>query len=375
MGNAANDLSKPWPEKFELLDGFRGIAASGVLLHHLNVADIGHYCVMVFFVISGYCITSSAMSGVRQGTTTQRFIYNRIRRIYPPYLLAVAFFAATRLARFLVTGEPWTASLTTWIQNLTLTQWLTLTVHPMLEAPQNPTLFVAAFWSLNYEIQFYLVMAVGLGLARRGRAGFIQLIAALTLIGIALNLGWPGLAVRGVFIEYWAHFGLGAAMYFLLCGRGRQWTLEDRRWISLLIALLLIFFIWRLRDMPGAHFAQLRHVLERYAISGAAVLSLLILRPYDAIVARHWLWRPVSAVGTISYSLYLVHQFNLTAVAKVAAELLPPSISVTANLILQIGLHLLIAASFWACCERPFQRTSKNSKGHHIPNAKPLAPQ
>lgn len=90
---------QPWSDKYELLDGFRGIATSGVVLHHLHIADIGHYCVMMFFVISGYCITASAVSGLRKGTTTSTFIYNRIRRIYPPYLLAVALFATTRVVR------------------------------------------------------------------------------------------------------------------------------------------------------------------------------------------------------------------------------------------------------------------------------------
>jgi peptidoglycan/LPS O-acetylase OafA/YrhL len=364
MNNTPQKSSQAWPDKFELLDGFRGIAASGVVLHHLNVADIGHYCVMMFFVISGYCITASAVSGSRKGTTTRSFIHNRIRRIYPPYLLAVAFFATTRLVRFLVTGEPWTPSLTTWLQNLTLTQWFTLALHPMAEAPQNPALFVAAFWSLNYEIQFYLVMAVGLSLARYRSVPLVQFVGALTLIAMVINLGWPALAVRGIFIEYWAHFGLGAGLYFLLCGSARRWS-------GIALVLLFAFVIWQLLEMQGAQCAQQQRVFSEYAVSVGAVLMLLLLRPYDAVVARTWFWRPISAIGTISYSLYLVHQFNLTAVAKVASRMLPPTISVSANLWLQFALHLLVAAVFWAFCERPFQRTSKSSPHHRSPSTIP----
>jgi peptidoglycan/LPS O-acetylase OafA/YrhL len=323
---------------------------------------------MMFFVISGYCITASAISGIRKGITTRNFIYNRIRRIYPPYLLAVAFFASTRLVRFLITGEAWAPSLTGLLQNLTLTQWLTLVLHPMADAPQNPTLFVAAFWSLNYEIQFYLVMAVGLALTRYRHAPLVQFVGALTLMAMVLNLGWPALAVRGFFIEYWAHFGLGAALYFLLCGGSRQWATG-----SAALVLLLGFIIWRSLEIQSGQFVESQRVFGEYVVSIGTVLTLLLLRPHDAVVARQWFWRPISAIGAISYSLYLIHQFNLTAVAKVASLMIPSTISVSANLGLQFFLHLLVATVFWSCCERPFQRSSKVAPRPQVPDANSLS--
>lgn len=346
---------RPWPEKFELLDGFRGIAASGVVLQHLHIADIGHYCVMMFFVISGYCITASAASGLRKGMATRTFIYNRIRRIYPPYVLAVLFFAVTRVARHYLTGEAWSPSLAAWAQNLTLTQWLTLFFHPMAEAPQNPVLFVTAFWSLNYEIQFYVVMAVGLVLLKRVGLPLVYFVAALTLAGMMLNLGWPTLAVRGLFIEYWAHFGLGAGLYFLLCGN------VQAPWLAITraaLVVLMLFVAWRLLGFTGPEFAGQQHIYSEYVISAGTVLLMLLLRPYDARLARNLLWRPIAAVGTISYSLYLVHQFNLNVVAKIASVVIPPALSSPANLALQFALHLVVGTAFWACCERPFQRAS-----------------
>jgi peptidoglycan/LPS O-acetylase OafA/YrhL len=41
-----------------LLDDLRGVAALLVVLNHLKVVSgsVGHFAVMVFFVISGYCI-------------------------------------------------------------------------------------------------------------------------------------------------------------------------------------------------------------------------------------------------------------------------------------------------------------------------------
>jgi hypothetical protein len=72
-----------WPSRYELLDGLRGLAALAVVLHHLRVFDGGHFAVMVFFVISGYCITASAESCRRNGLGFGQFMARRIKRIYP----------------------------------------------------------------------------------------------------------------------------------------------------------------------------------------------------------------------------------------------------------------------------------------------------
>lgn len=150
------------------------------------------------------------------------------------------------------------------IQNLTLTQWFTLFLTPMAEAPQNPSLFVTAFWSLDYEIQFYLVMALGLALFNRRGLPLVFFVCALTLVGMAINLGWPALLVRGVFIEYWAHFGFGAGLYFLLCG-GLQppWMASAR----VAIVVLLAFIAWRSIGFEGPQFADHQRVYSEYLVS------------------------------------------------------------------------------------------------------------
>lgn len=158
----------PWPPKYELLDGLRGLAALAVVLHHIGVADVGHLSVMVFFVISGYCITASAESCRRNGGGFRVFMYRRVKRIYPPYLLAISYFAFTRAIRVMVNpGNDFRRPVLDWVQNLTLTQWVSDLFHPVHWPTQNPKLFVAAFWSLNYEEQFYLVMGICLLAALR----------------------------------------------------------------------------------------------------------------------------------------------------------------------------------------------------------------
>src|ERR1039458_84615 len=210
--------SAPWTPKYELLDGLRGLAALAVVLHHIGVANAGHFSVMVFFVISGYCITASAESCRRNGVGFRDFMSRRVKRIYPPYLLAIAYFALTRTIRVMVDpSNDFRRPVLEWVQNLTLTQWVSDLFHPVHWADQNPKLFVAAFWSLNYEEQFYLVMGVGLLAAIHLGVPMVIPVLLLAAAGLVWNRLIPGNWICGLFLEYWVHFALGSFLFFVLC--------------------------------------------------------------------------------------------------------------------------------------------------------------
>ena len=348
-----------WPFRFELIDGCRGIAALVVVMHHLGILTLGHYAVMIFFVISGYCIGAAAESGRRSGMSFPAFMARRVRRIYPPYLLAIAFFVVTRLIKRAQGGHndlarPWTD----WVQNLTLTQWVSLPLHPVAAATQNPKLMVAAFWSLNYEEQFYLIMAVGVLLAVRLRLPLIPAAVTLGAAGLLWNLIWPAGWITGVFIEYWAHFAIGVLLFAVLC----LWPARAVRiafvagGVALLTFCLFRILPWTAStELHGRAYAEL-------AVVAAFALFLFAARPVSAVVSQHVLWRPIAGLGAISYSLYLVHQFNLTVVQD-AARLVPAGLPVV-RLTAMVALEIAIATVFWYCCERPFlnRRTAVASR-------------
>ncbi len=328
------------------------MACFGVLLHHLGVAPIGHYSVMVFFVISGYCITASAQSCLRRSVSFAAYMARRIRRIYPPYLIAVAFFAVTRLMRpALTNAPPWRPSWLDWLQNLTLTQWMSIPLHPIAWPDRNPKLFVVAFWSLNYEEQFYLVTGLLLILALRYRVPLVRSVLALAALGLAWNFAIPGGRLYGLFIDYWAHFALGACLYFVLCEYPRRSV-----WLAFLLAMTLLCVYCAAHVLPWAgptDQESLRSYLELGLLSGVAT-ALLLVRPLSARISSSLLWRPVAAVGTISYSLYLIHQFNLHLVSAVASHVVPAAAPAALLVVTKVLLHLCIAASFWYLFERPF---------------------
>jgi peptidoglycan/LPS O-acetylase OafA/YrhL len=334
-----------------LLDGIRGLAALAVVLHHMGIADIGHFSVMIFFVISGYCITASADSCMRSGRGLREFMFKRVRRIYPPYILAVVFFAVTRALK--VFSEPHAAAFnrpwTDWLQNLTLTQWIHDLLHPVQWPGQNPILFVASFWSLNYEEQFYIVTGLCL-LAVALRVPMIVSILVLVVLGVLWNWLIPGNRIYGLFIEYWVHFALGSCLFFVLCRVVKQ---AYRRVFVGAISLLGVACLTRVLLHPTNAWDDLRAMVELSFLAGVTLI-LYFLRPISDSIAASRIWRPFAALGTISYSLYLIHQFNLNLVSSVARQVLPIGSPNALLLVLTVVLHVTLATIFWFSCERPF---------------------
>jgi peptidoglycan/LPS O-acetylase OafA/YrhL len=355
----ATPAPQSWPFRYELIDGCRGVAAFTVVMHHLGIVTVGHYAVMIFFVISGYCVGAAAESGRRNGMSLAAFMVRRAHRIYPPYLLAVAFFVVVRAIKAATGGHndlarPWSD----WLQNLTLTQWVSLPFHPLAAAAQNPKLMVAAFWSLNYEEQFYLVMGLGMLLAVRRRFPLMAGVAALGAVGLTWNLIWPAGWVTGIFIEYWAHFAVGVLLFAVLC----LWPSRLNR-LAFVVAVSALLVFCLLKSVPWTRSTELdARVYAELAVVSAFALLLFFARPLSAAVAGHAWWRPIAGLGVISYSLYLVHQFNLTLVGSVADKLVPAgwtNLRLAAMTVLELG----IATAFWYCCERPFlnRRTARQS--------------
>jgi peptidoglycan/LPS O-acetylase OafA/YrhL len=336
--------ARHWPERYNMLDGWRGLAALGVLFHHLGIADIGTESVMLFFVISGYCITAAAETGLRRGLRFRSFMWRRVRRIYPPYLLAFCFFVVTRLVRVAVGGKEFHLTPIQWLQNITLTQWLSIPFGPPMAALDNRTNAVAAFWSLQYEEQFYLIVAMLMLL----RASSMRVITAL-LIGTSLVYVFCfGPRATGFFLDYWFHFGLGAAVFYRLC---RMPPTFSRHMLdaALVLAAAAAWVLAVSNAMPGP-----RPVLMEISVTLTFAVVLIVVRRVDRLFAAGMPGRLLMALGLISYSLYLVHQFNLMLVQGVAQRLTGSAANSTAVLSISVVFHLAIATVFWFFCERPF---------------------
>jgi peptidoglycan/LPS O-acetylase OafA/YrhL len=337
-----------------MLNGWRALAALTVVCHHLQLGsqfNVGHVAVMVFFVISGYCIAATSESCFRSGSGFKSYMFRRVRRIYPPYFCAVCFFAATRLLKWKQTGVmQLSSSVAAWLQTLTLTQWFSLLWHPVSYASENRTLCVAAFWSLNYEEQFYIVIGLMMLLSARVGRPILWGVLGLMIPAFAWNLIFPSTSY-GFFLEYWIHFSLGMLVYYRLCNISKA---SAHLAVDAGLSILVIFsgIAWTMHAGPG--FAIERIVYAEWFIAGTFALLLIAARSVDDALSHTWIGSALIRLGTLTYSLYLVHQFNIQASEGFAKLLLRVGIPHALKIPIQLSVILLIAAIFWYLCERPY---------------------
>ncbi len=303
------------------IDGLRAVAVIAVLINHLDPHWLpgGFLGVDIFFVISGYVVTSSLLAR-QDGSRWQflrRFYGRRIRRLMPALVVNIAVVSALFsmlvsplddfFAPVMRTG---TAALFG-VSNLYL-----LRQGSNYFATDNHFNVFMHTWSLGVEEQFYLVwpavlLLCGLGVAgagsgalRRLKVGSLLLLALSLALYLGLSLG--GNAERAFFLttaRFW-ELTAGCGAYLLHRGSGSARDLGQRlalpRWRQPL-ALLALVALLVLLLLPEA--LRLGTTL---GITALTSVLLLLLRPAGGI--GRWLCHPVClAIGMVSYSLYLWH--------------------------------------------------------------------
>jgi peptidoglycan/LPS O-acetylase OafA/YrhL len=349
-----------WKPRYSMIDAWRGIAALGVVFYHLGLNrlgfgmsfDLGHASVMVFFVISGYCITASADSCKRNNVGPAGYMWRRVRRIYPPYFFSICFFLATRLVKIWSGwGDDLRRPVLVWVQNLTMTQWFTLVRHPLAYAYGNPALLLTGYWSLDYEEQFYLVMGLILFCAIYFRKGMVLGVVSLMIPALIWNVTHPAL-FYGFFLEYWIAFAMGSIVFYRLC---KAESFGARACVDVTLILFLILAVCR-GGISGGNGPWL--VYSEWIVTSVFALILIYVRPWDIKFKESTLGLVLGGLGLISYSLYLTHQCVLHASSAVASRLILLGLPRMLEIPIRTAVLCAVAAIFWYFCERPFLNTS-----------------
>jgi peptidoglycan/LPS O-acetylase OafA/YrhL len=298
------------------LDGLRALAALLVVCFHADVPflDHGYAGVDVFFVLSGFLITSLL---VRELAATHRldvvgFYARRARRLLPASLLVLVVTAAlydllaTPLAVAEVRGGFVAAAL--YVSN-----WYFLDQSQDYFAQGEAPSPVLHYWSLSVEEQFYLawpLLLLGLCLAVRFRPGrLLPVVAGLAAAG-AVYSGW--LASSEPMESY---FGTLARAYQLLVGAAVALVVlrrEDRgtappgpsRWQGWVAPAGLVLLLVAVSPLQGDATPFTRGLTS--CLATAAIVVGLELRPSGALGTA--LSRPVPRrLGLYSYGIYLWH--------------------------------------------------------------------
>jgi peptidoglycan/LPS O-acetylase OafA/YrhL len=271
------------------LDGLRAVSILLVVCFHCLIpgAGGGFAGLDVFFVLSGYLITTLLLAEHRHGgIDIGRFYARRALRLYPTLLLLVLVYLA--LAPWLwPKDDRWlVAGLTgTYLMDYALAFW-------------NPPSTIGHVWSLGVEEKFYLLWPLLLPLLLRARRPVAWLLAAFVVLTawryfVAVNWGW-----KQAYFSFDTHVTgivLGAIAALSRLKVSRPTVIIACIGLALTVALPSLPFV---RITEGV---TLRITLAELA---AFVLVCRLAEQRDTPFLAS---RPMVYIGRLSYGIYLWH--------------------------------------------------------------------
>jgi peptidoglycan/LPS O-acetylase OafA/YrhL len=299
-----------------ILDGLRGVAVLLVIAEHSTLLNNGFMGVDVFFVLSGFLITTLLCEEHDRfrRISLKGFYTRRARRLLPALgvlaLLAIAIDVVSYRLMGWGIGEKLLTTFgfaNNWVVGLGVD-------HNQALGALNPT------WSLAQEDQFYLVWPISLVVMYRLGLKPAHILAVLIAAIAAILLLEPALA--GQFHYYDAYYDPidRFAELLLGCAGSLIWTnrmvwlpeasnLGDSLRRSVQVGVELV-----LGGLVAAFVILLvgvRPVDDRWVFLGAAAVTLpallLLIQVPNTILGRVLAWAPLRAVGRISYGVYLFH--------------------------------------------------------------------
>ena len=316
------------------LDALRGIAVLMVLAFHYTTRlgqlvpgaawgefAFGEYGVHLFFVISGFVIIMTLDRSERPAD----FLVARFSRLYPAYWTGVI---VTSLFLWRAAGPFEPPSAREVAVNFSMVQGFF-----------NVPAVDGVYWTLEVELLFY-AMALAVFCTGMLRRAHLPILAWLALCALFYSPLWAahiagrplaGLAVRLLILEYAPFFAIGILFYRIHRKQGSE------AWNYALVAAAFALVAARWPVTVSLMIAAACGVLWKVAHGGLRLLR----------------FAPLVFFGTISYSLYLVHQrIGQTVLAALAERGWSPAARLAATTAIAVAL----AAAVTFLVERPAMR-------------------
>ena len=349
------------PTNVVTLDAIRAIAALGVLVFHVQPltvrlgkdipgAVVGQTGVLVFFVLSGYLISTSVLRA--EHFSVRDYLVRRAARILPLYYLSMGV--------VLLIDSSWLLS-RSGLVDLGLHALL---IHGVFR-DHNLTIY-AVWWTLSAEWFFYLIMGAVARWFRGPRLGWFVAAAFITI-----GVGWRILALdsgNGIgdrafltktVIGWLDVFGLGMlAALTVRTSWGSRWLQRnDVRWGGLMAGIVgFAIAIWAyLRRSPANYdYWKSDLMVVGWPLFAAAVIALLlvILPTFEASTHRLITWTGLAYVGQISYGVYVFHPLVIQSLSRSWA-VVNPSLSPWVLIPLVIAATVVVSALSHHLVERP----------------------
>jgi peptidoglycan/LPS O-acetylase OafA/YrhL len=327
------------------IDGLRAVAVLPVILFHAGFSFFsgGFVGVDVFFVVSGYLITSILIAELEQGNfSIARFYERRARRILPA--LFVVMLACLPFAYMWMLPsqlEDFSESLVTTVLSLSNIYFLSQVNYFAPDAELQPLLHT---WSLAIEEQYYFLFPLML-LALRRFSLKTKAVCIFWLVVISFlfsEWAWRENSARSFFFtlsRFW-EIGVGSICAFFSVGRAQR----SSNVLSMAGLAMIVVSIFAYSDRipsPSAY--------TLVPVVGTALIILFAAK--ETWVAQLLSLRGFVGIGLISYSAYLWHQ-PLFAFARLRS-LTEPSYVLMGGLAVAA---LLLAWATWRYVEQPFRK-------------------
>jgi peptidoglycan/LPS O-acetylase OafA/YrhL len=345
------------------IDGLRAVAIVPVLLFHadLTLFPGGFTGVDVFFVISGFLITSLIVEEIGQGRfTIWNFYKRRVLRILPAYLVVIAAVLATSWFTLFpdetrALGRS-VAAASLFVSNIYFWRFSGYFDPDVEAAPLLHT------WTLSVEEQYYILLPVSLILVAR----YLGRRYALALVAVS---------VASFVLSLWAMTQYETAAFYMLPTRAWEFGLGSLAAVTGLVtrgsprlrglgaaagAALIAWGVFGLSEesvFPGVN-----------AIFPALGAMLLIAFAEGNPAGRVLSSLPFVAIGKISYSLYLWHWPIIVFWKMQVSPVLDAG-----DVAIVVALSLVVAALSFRYVEEPFRRPEMRRRPAVLLNSAALA--
>jgi peptidoglycan/LPS O-acetylase OafA/YrhL len=341
------------PRHIPSLDGLRAISFLLVFVAHCGLDQYvpGGFGVTIFFFLSGFLITTlmRAEFHAHQAVNFRHFWLRRAFRILPPFYLVLL----GAIAAALILDPPGTLS-----GPAVAAQLLHVTNYWIIaRGADGLPVGTGVYWSLAVEEHFYLLFPwLFVGMQKLRMPQFKQALTLWMLCGFVLL--WRCVLVYHFQVEMdRTYMATDTRLDSILFGCALAvWNnpvldeleLNERLWKYAILPLSVVALIAGMvfRD-PG--FRE----TARYSLQGMALTFIFIA----AIRFPSWTpfrilnWRPLTFIGLLSYSLYLLHFTVIVAVKRWL-----PNLGPVVQAMWSFAFSMVLAWVMYVSVERPFAR-------------------
>jgi len=328
------------------IQALRGLAVLLVVIYHAGLTSFsgGYLGVDIFFVISGFLITSQIAKSMDDASFSFKAFYTRRAWRLLPAVYSVLFISIIATP-FLLSNEElhdFTYQLigtVTFSANIAL--WLQ-TGYFETAAELKPLLHM---WSLSIEEQYYLILPLLLFLTTKkywsGLAVILSIVSLLLMT--VMSQSAPGAIFYLTPARVW-ELGIGSILALHLIKKPKS-TPQYLGYIALVLILLL-----SIKPIENTQFTLINNLVVTIATALLISSRLTILNSNLASIT-------LGKIGAISYSLYLVHWPIIAFLNSASIKVSGPNLGLR---LLAILLSFILAITLYIFVEKKWRITTNN---------------